>query len=105
MAAKIISISSFKVSGSNVKFCLNSCNRIRERTMRRILEKTELQRLLLSYMYPLCITFISYDMYMAYKCLFNYILQKQKSAYVNNSGKSVTTAQPVERFLPKVVRL
>ena len=96
MLAKIISSSFCKVSILHSKFCTISCNRIRGRTITRILGKMEQQRSLPKYMYPNCITVISNDIYFVHKYLCNFIHQKLRSAYPKNFRKSETT--PVERL-------
>ena len=62
----------------------------------------KIQHLLLSYMYQNWIIVICNDVYLMNKFLCNFIDLKPRSAHPKNSGKSVTTAPPFERFSPKV---
>ena len=87
MLAKIILISSCKISILHVKFCMIPYNRIRDRTITKILGKMKQQRPLLGYMHPNCIIIISIDIYCSCKLLCNFIDQKPQSAYPKNSGK------------------
>ena len=57
------------------KFCTIFCNRIRDRTITRILGKTEL----LSYIYPICIIVINNDIEFVHKFLCNFITFKAEN--------------------------
>ena len=52
MPTKIVSMLSFKANILHAKFCTIPCNKIRNRTILKILGKTEYQLPLLSYIYP-----------------------------------------------------
>ena len=83
MPAKFISMLYFNESKLRAKFCMIPCNRIRESTITRILQKTEQQRPLQSYVYPNCIIVISNDIYFK-KILSNLIHQKPRSVNPKN---------------------
>ena len=72
MPSKLMSKLSSKLSILHTKFCTIPCNRIRDRTIIKSLEKMRQQCLLDSYFYPNCIIVISNNTYFVYKflCIF-----------------------------------
>ena len=103
MPAKIIAMSSLKVSTLYANF-LQFHAIESERELSKYFGKIKIAVRPFSCMYPNCMFVFTNDIYLAYKIICSFILQKLRSAYPKNSIKSVNTAPQIERFSPKVYR-
>ena len=82
-----------------IPFCTSQ-----DMTIKRVLEKTELQCLLARYVHTNCNIFFFNNTYLVCKILCNFIQQKPKSVHFKKSGKRLIAALFVKRFLSKVDR-
>ena len=102
MLAKIISISSRKISVLHTKLCTIPCNTIRKRTTIEFWIKRDNNA-----PYKLCIRsciiVISNNTYFAYKLLCNFNHQKSRPAYSNNFEKMKLRCHLLSDFHQKVI--
>ena len=95
--SKTILMPSSKLSILHAKFRMITCNRIRDRTITRILQKTEYRDI---YTQIASMLFLMiYIMYLKFCAI-----SSTEISLSQKFRKSVTTVPPVERFSPKIYR-